>query len=66
MSGPEQRLVNIWKVGKNISKRELSLFYKTDPFAPLALSLDMWWGRPGGVYGGRGAKHFVTQPLLGM
>ena len=24
----------------------------TDPFAPLALSLDMWWGRPGGVYGG--------------
>ena len=40
------------EVGKNISKRELSLFYKTDPFAPLPLSLDMWWGRPGGVYGG--------------
>ena len=71
MSGPEQRLVNISKVGKISERESFPSFTRPIHLHPLLCpwtcgggDLVGYMGAGGG--GGAGAKHFVTQPLLGM
>ena len=69
MSGPEQRLVNICKVGKISERESFPSFTRPIHLHPL---LCPWTCGGGdlvgymGVGGIGGEEHFVIQPLLGM
>ena len=65
MSGPEQRLVNIWKVGKISERESFPSFTRPIHLHPFLCPWTCGGGDLVGYWGG-GAKHFVTQPLLGM